>query len=131
MAPEPSWRQKSRPVNLNLFAFRFPVTAIVSILHRLSGVLLFLFVPFLVWVFSLTLSSPDDFVTVQTVLAKPFSRFLVWLFFAGLIYHLFAGIRHLIMDCGIGESWTAGRASAWFVLVLTLLLTMGVGVWLW
>jgi succinate dehydrogenase / fumarate reductase cytochrome b subunit len=104
---------------LNLLTIRFPVTAIVSILHRLSGVVLFLLVPFLVWAFQASLVSPTSFDSVIACLQNPVLKLLLWVFSIALIYHLLAGLRHFVMDFGWGESLQGGRMGAWGVLILT------------
>jgi succinate dehydrogenase / fumarate reductase cytochrome b subunit len=131
MTTEQHSTKKPRPVNLNLFSFHYPITAIASILHRISGVILFLFVPFLVWALNLTLASPDDFSIVQHTLNLPVIKFLVWIFLSGLLYHLLAGMRHLVMDFGIGESLRGGRFGAWAVTILSVVLAILLGLWLW
>lgn len=131
MSTEQPWLQKPRPVNLNLLTIRFPVTAIVSILHRLSGVVLFLFVPFLLWVLNQTLASPDDFTNVQHLLMMPVCKWFIWGFISALIYHLLAGTRHLIMDFGLGESLRAARLSSWLVISIAILFSVALGIWLW
>lgn len=121
----------SRPVNLNLMTMRFPLTAIVSILHRISGFILFLFIPFLLWVFSLSLKSPESLLIVQNYLQTAWVKFLVWVFLSGFTYHLIAGIRHLIMVTGVGESLEGGRWGARITLFLAVVMAIIFGVWLW
>lgn len=120
-----------RPKNLNLFTIRFPIPAIVSILHRVSGVFLFLLLPLLLWMFSLSLSSEQSFTSLRDFLTMPWVKFLVWLFLLPLFYHLIAGIRHLLMDCHIGEEKRSGRWGAILTLLLSLILAFFLGVWLW
>lgn len=122
---------KSRPVNLNLFTIRFPNHAIVSILHRVSGVLIFLCIPALLWLLQVSLRAPEDFMMLQAYLALPIVKLLIWIFLSGLAYHLVAGIRHLIMDMGIGESLAGGRLGANLVLTIATVLIISIGVWLW
>ncbi len=120
-----------RPVNLDLTTMHFPVMAVVSILHRISGILLFLYVPFILWLFDQSLSSSTHFLNIQAAFYEPLMKWLIWLFFAALFYHLVAGIRHLCMDFGIGESLKGGRTGAQFTIGLTIILTLLAGVWLW
>jgi succinate dehydrogenase / fumarate reductase cytochrome b subunit len=114
--------QRSAPVFLNLFRIRFPVGAVTSIAHRLSGLLLFLAFPLLVYWFGLSLRGPEGFTAARAWLDCGWLRLasvvLVW----SLLHHLFAGLRVLLIDIGIGvERWPA-RRSAWTVNVLALLL---------
>ena len=122
---------KQRPVNLNLSTIKFPIPAIVSILHRLSGVLLFLFVPVLLLLLKTSLASEHDYQQIQTLFDNPLLKSFILFGLAGLIYHLLAGIRHLLMDAGIGESLCAGRLSAKIVLILSIVLISLAGYWIW
>lgn len=120
-----------RPVNLNLFTIRFPVTAIVSILHRISGVVLFLMIPVLLWLLNVTLSSPVGFVNVQTVFQSHWVKCVVLGMAAALVYHVFAGIRHLLMDMNIGDSFAVGKVTSYVVIVLTLCVVVYFGFQIW
>jgi succinate dehydrogenase / fumarate reductase, cytochrome b subunit len=122
---------QQRPVNLNLFTIKFPLPAIISILHRASGVFMFLLIPFLLWMLSASLSSPVSFESLQITLMGFGSKFVVWLLLSALLYHLVAGIRHLLMDIGFGESLAAGRVSSKIVLICSIILSILVGIWLW
>ncbi len=123
--------KKTAPVNLNLFTIHFPIPAIVSILHRLSGVLLFLLIPLMLWGFSLSLSSADEFDALVSLFSPPWVKFLLWVGLSAFLYHAVAGVRHLLMDLGIGESLAGGRVSAMLVLAISILLAVLTGIWLW
>ena len=120
-----------RPINLNLFTIRQPLPAIVSLLHRISGLILFLLIPFLLWGFYLSVSSQQNFDDLQQVFTIPWIKFIIWCCLSAFIYHLMAGIRHLLMDIGIGEELKSGRLSAILTIVITLLLIILTGIWLW
>lgn len=120
-----------RPINLNLLTIRFPITAIVSILHRISGFLLFLAIPLFLAIMALTLQSPETFFTVQSCFRHPLIKFLILGFLLALFYHLFAGIRHLLMDAGIAEELKTARWSAGLVIVLAVVFTGLMGIYLW
>lgn len=122
---------KKRPVNLQLTTIRFPATAIVSILHRISGVILFLFLPVMLWILSLSLSSAEGFNALQTCLAAPGMKFILWVMLSALAYHLVAGIRHLLMDFGWGEEKRSGKISAFFAMGLATILVILLGVLIW
>lgn len=122
---------KQRPKNLNLFTIHFPIPAIVSILHRISGVILFLFIPVLLWGLNLSLASQQDFDDLHQLLMQPWVKFIIWGSLAAFIYHFVAGIRHLLMDIHIGETLIAGRITAWATMIISLLLIVLTGVWLW
>lgn len=123
--------KQKRPVNLDLRTIRFPLPAIVSILHRASGVALFLLIPLLLWMLQMSLSSPWTFIQMRDFLSYPLMKIVIFGFLASLIYHLIAGIRHLFMDAHIGDSKAGGRQGAKWVLILSIALTVIVGVWLW
>jgi succinate dehydrogenase / fumarate reductase cytochrome b subunit len=118
-------------MNLNLMTIRFPRTALVSILHRITGVIIFLSLPFLLYILQVSLVSGESFQHLQIFLAKPFNKFLVWFILSAFSYHVLAGIRHLCMDMGMGESLQAGRFSADLVLVLAIISMGSAGFLLW
>lgn len=118
MGRYPADPQPPRPVALSLLHFRFPLPAIASIAHRISGVLLFVSLPAVLWLTDTALSSDEGFARAGMLLSHLLLSPVWALIFAGYIYHLCAGIRHLFMDVGIGESLRSGRLSA--VLVLGL-----------
>ncbi len=120
-----------RPKNLDLLSIRFPLPAIVSILHRMSGVVLFLLIPVVLWAFDASLASRDDFLSISSLLATPFAKFVVWLFLAPFLYHFAAGIRHLLMDLGVGDALKSGRTAAVVTLVSAFLLIILAGIYLW
>lgn len=120
-----------RPVNLDLFSIRFPLPAITSILHRISGAFLFLVVAGLLYLLDLSLDSAAGFAAAAELLAGLPARLLLWLVLTGLAYHLIAGCRHLLMDMGIGESLQGGVLGAYAVLLLSAVAAVGLGVWLW
>jgi succinate dehydrogenase / fumarate reductase cytochrome b subunit len=122
---------KQRPVNLNLFTIKFPLPAIISILHRVSGTLLFLLIPFLLWMLSASLGSPISFNGLQDCFANPLVKIILWLILVALLYHLVAGIRHLLMDWGVGESLSGGRQGSVITLGVTIVLAIIMGIWIW
>lgn len=120
-----------RPINLNLLTISFPITAIVSILHRISGFFLFLVIPVFLALMALTLQSPEAFFTVHTCFVHPVTKFIILGFLLALFYHIFAGIRHLLMDAGVAEELKSARFSAGLVIVLSIALTGLLGIYLW
>ena len=120
----------NRPVNLNLFTIRFPIPAIVSILHRISGVFLFLFIPCALWLLELSLT-PGGFAQIQEWQSGWLVKLLTLGILAAFLYHLVAGVRHLLSDLHIGDTLRAGRLSAQLVFVVSILLVILAGVWLW
>ena len=120
-----------RPVNLDLGSLKYPPMAIASILHRISGLVLFLLLPFMLYFLSLSLRSAESFDSLRLLLTSPCYKLLLWGFCTALIYHLLAGIRHMLMDIGFGEQLNAGRLSAIIVISAAIILTVLLGVWIW
>lgn len=121
----------TRPVNLDLGSLKFPMMAIVSILHRISGVIVFLLIPVLLFLLQTSLQSAAGFHQVTALFSCWLLRLVVWGFLVAIGYHIIAGIRHMLMDAGIGHSLVGGRRGAIIVFVLAALLTIVTGVWLW
>lgn len=117
-----------RPVFLNLLQIRFPVTAITSILHRASGLLLFMLIPLFILALKMSLRSADDFNAVLGAFDSMPVRLLMFILLWAGLQHFLAGIRFLLLDVDIAVTRTAARGSAWFVNVLALLLAVVV-VW--
>ena len=111
----------SRPVFLNLLQIKFPVTAMISIGHRVSGLFMFLSLP--AWLYTMTqaLQSPESFARVAECFSYSSTKVFIFVSILATWYHVFAGVRHLIMDFGFYESLKAARITAFIVLVLTLI----------
>lgn len=122
---------KNRPVNLDLRTIKFPLPAIVSILHRVSGVLIFLSIPILLWMLGQSLESESAFASLKDCLDGFFVTLILWGVLGVLLYHFVAGIRHLMMDMGWGESLEGGAKGAKIVFVAAAVLILFIGVWLW
>ncbi|MAL98339.1 succinate dehydrogenase, cytochrome b556 subunit [Hydrocarboniclastica marina] len=120
-----------RPVNLDLGKFHFPLPAITSILHRISGILIFIGIAFLLYGLDLSLSGEEGFAQVQSILDGFLAKLIVWGILSALAYHLVAGVRHLLMDGGVGESLEGGRLGAKLVVVISVILIVLLGVWVW
>jgi len=126
--------KNNRPTNIGLGSiknYRFPITAISSILHRLSGVYLFILIPFIVWALDISLRSPEGFQCVKHFLTHGFFGVIVWLFLSAISYHLIAGIRHILMDIGIGESLCVAKATSTLVIILGIAVAIIWGIWIW
>ena len=120
--------RKERPQFRNIHItelpnYRLPLAGLVSILHRISGFGLFLLLPFLLYLFELSVKSEITFAYFQGILEKP----LVKLVLLGLIWaymqHFCAGVRHLFMDVHVGIEKDSSRQSAATVLAVSLALT--------
>jgi succinate dehydrogenase / fumarate reductase, cytochrome b subunit len=123
--------KKNRPVNLDISTIKLPITAYVSILHRVSGVFLFAGVAVLLWMLDVSLSSQEGFDQIKAIGSSPVCQFILWVVLAGLAYHTSMGIRHLIMDFGVGESLKGGKIGATTALVVAIVLIVLAGVWVW
>lgn len=122
---------KKRPVNLDIGTIRLPITSYVSILHRVSGVILFFALAIFLWMLEGSLASEQSFNELGAMLANPICQFIIWGSLAALAYHAIAGIRHLIMDFGVGEdSFYAGRNSAWAAVVLSVVVIALLNWWI-
>lgn len=120
-----------RPVNLDIGTMRLPITAWTSIAHRASGVFLFAGMGVLIWMLDASLASPESFAALQDLLSSAVFKLVIWAVMAGLIYHSLAGVKHLIMDLGVGETMEGGSLGAQIVIGLSALLIVLAGVWIW
>ena len=112
---------KKRPVNLDIGTIKLPITSYVSILHRVSGVIMFFAVGIFLWMLESSLASEQSFADLGQLLSNPICQFIIWGSLAALAYHAIAGIRHLIMDFGFGEDdFASGRNSARAAVVLAV-----------
>ena len=106
---------KKRPVFLNLLRIHMPATAILSIGHRISGVLLFLAIPLFLYLFELSLSGQAGFDQVKTFLGSGLIKIVCIVMLWGLIHHLLAGLRFLLLDIHVGMSKSMAKNSAWLI----------------
>ncbi len=119
-----------RPVNLDLSTIKFPITAIVSITHRISGVALLGGILVLMWMLDASLASEESFEELRQTMGNPLVKAVVLVVLAALAYHLVMGIRHMFMDLGIGESLKGGQTSAKLALTLAIVLILAAAGWL-
>ena len=122
---------RKRPKHLNLLQIRLPLPGIVSIMHRASGAVLFLLLPFLLWLFQSSLQSESAFAAFQATVSHPLMKLLLLGLLWGYLHHLCAGLRHLFLDLHIGIGLEAARRSSMAVLAVSLTLTLVIGVKLW
>jgi succinate dehydrogenase / fumarate reductase cytochrome b subunit len=117
------------PVFLNLAQIRFPIGAIASIAHRVAGVLLFIALPVIAFLLDASLRTEAGFSSVRELLSSPLwvvaAAVLLW----ALVHHVLAGVRHLLMDVGVGSELARARASARLVLVAAPALALLLLVW--
>lgn len=122
---------KKRPVNLDIGTIALPITAYISILHRASGVALAVGAGILLWLLDVSLSGEEGFNQVKALFDSFFCKLVVWGVLAALIYHTVAGVRHLVMDSGIGESLEGGQRGARIVLIVSVVLIVLAGALIW
>lgn len=121
--------KKSRPQYSNihitqLFQYRMPLAAWVSILHRISGALMFVLLPFVLYLLEQSLTSESTFDTLRGIVAHPLAKLLILALSWAYLHHFLAGIRHLFMDMHYALSKDGSRHSAASVLVVSLFLTL-------
>jgi succinate dehydrogenase / fumarate reductase cytochrome b subunit len=120
-----------RPLkNLYLPGIHLPVGGVVSILHRLSGVLLVVCLPLILWLLQQSLTDSDHYQRIRAMLATlPFRLFFLLLGIM-LAHHLLAGLRHLLQDIEIGVTREGGRWGAWIVMLVVGLVSVVVSLWM-
>ena len=119
---------EKRPVYLNLFRIRLPTTGIVSFAHRVSGFLLFLAIPFAIYLLDLSVSSSSGYSMSLEYLQQPILQVIVLVLVWALVHHLLAGIRYLLLDLDIGIEKSGSNLSAWIVLIAEICV---VAVYIW
>ena len=115
----------ARPVNINLLKIRLPISALISITHRISGMyVFFITLPLTIYFFKNT-STEISFNAISTLMNDNIilSTF-VYFSFLVFVYHIMTGFRHLLMDIHIGENLKAANASAYLVISLWLLISL-------
>lgn len=121
-----------RPVNLDLSTIRFPLPALTSITHRITGVILFVGLIFGFWALDASLSSPEGFESVRSVLAHNFlAKLIAWGLLSALAFHFVAGMRHLLMDLDIGLELNKAVRMTQITVVASAVLVILAGVWVW
>ena len=121
----------NRPVNLDIGTMRLPITAWASITHRATGVVLFVGMAVLLWLLDASLSGPEGFASVKECLDSFIAKLVIWGLVTALIYHSLAGVKHLIMDFGVGETMEGGIMGARIVIALSVVLSLLAVIWIW
>jgi succinate dehydrogenase / fumarate reductase cytochrome b subunit len=124
-------KPNNRPKNLNLLTIRLPINALVSILHRVTGCVLFLILPLLLSALQWSLSSEQRFAAVINILNSPFTKLMFFGFTWAFFHHFFAGLRHLAMDVHWATTLMKARYTSKAVLVLGVLTAIAVIFKLW
>jgi succinate dehydrogenase / fumarate reductase cytochrome b subunit len=123
--------QKARPKHLNLAVIKFPLPAIVSGLHRISGALLALSIPFMLYALEGSLSSAERFAAFKECIAHPVIKLFLLAVLWAYLHHACAGIRFLMMDIHKGVDLKTARLTAKLVLAVSIALTVIIGVITW
>ncbi|HEY5993734.1 MAG TPA: succinate dehydrogenase, cytochrome b556 subunit [Gallionellaceae bacterium] len=121
----------NHPKFLALHQIRLPLPGVVSILHRASGLLMFLLLPLLLWMLYASLRSIETYTGLVDLQRHPASKLFLLLMLWAFLHHFCAGLRLLAIDVGVGVRLAQARASSKWVLALSLALTALVGVRLW
>jgi succinate dehydrogenase / fumarate reductase cytochrome b subunit len=114
----------NRPVFLDFWHLKLPISGLVSILHRISGVMMVACVPVLAAMFALALSGPEGFAASVTFFDHPLIIIARLLLGWAVLHHLFAGVRHLFLDLGWGVELPVARTTAWTVLVAAVVMVI-------
>ncbi len=104
-----------RPIFMDLLRIRMPVVAVLSFAHRVTGVMLCLLIPFLIYLLDLSLRDAQGYAEALTILASPPVKFMAVILLWGFSHHLLAGIRFLLIDADIGVERDSARRSAWII----------------
>ena len=122
---------RKQPKHLDLLKIRLPLPGWVSILHRISGAMLFLFIPFVLWLLQASLGSAETYAGFKSALSNPLVKLVLFSLVWAFLHHFFAGIRYLALDMHLGIELGLARASSIAVLVASIVLTLLIGVRLW
>lgn len=122
---------KHRPKHLALHLIKLPPSGIVSILHRISGMLLFFALPLLLLMLQYSLRSIETYTQLMNVLAHPIIKLMLIGLLWAFLHHFFAGLRYLAIDVHFLSSLAQSRASSKLVLFVSLILTILIGAQLW
>jgi succinate dehydrogenase / fumarate reductase cytochrome b subunit len=122
---------RRRPKYLNLLRIRLPLPALVSFLHRVTGALLFLAIPFLLVLWQQSLVSAAGFDAARLRFDHPLAKLVLLALLWSYLHHFFAGIRFLFLDLHIGGELPQARITAALALAGSVLVTLLFGIWLW
>lgn len=113
----------------DLMAFRWPLTALSSITHRIAGAVLFVAVAFLLYALQMSLSSEEGFETLKGMMTSPLGKFITWGILSALAYHLVAGIKHFFMDMGMAETLESGKFASQLTFFFAAILIALAAIW--
>jgi succinate dehydrogenase / fumarate reductase cytochrome b subunit len=122
---------KKRPKHLALHKIKLPLPGIVSILHRISGLLLFIALPLMLLMLQYSLNSIETYTELMSILAQPLVKLMLLGLLWAFLHHFFAGLRFLAIDMHLVRDIAGARNSSKAVMVVSLALTVLLGVKLW
>jgi succinate dehydrogenase / fumarate reductase, cytochrome b subunit len=122
---------KKRPKHLALHLIKLPLPGFVSILHRASGLALFLALPLLLWMLQYSLRSIETYTELMELLAQPLAKLLLLGLLWAFLHHFCAGLRYLAIDMHWVSNLAQARNTSWAVMFVSLALTVLLGVRLW
>tara|TARA_B100000614_G_scaffold258289_1_gene280127 strand:+ start:366 stop:740 length:375 start_codon:yes stop_codon:yes gene_type:complete len=120
-----------RPINLDITTIKFPLAAIASILHRITGVILFVGTSVLLYLLQLSLTSEAGFNSALELSNRISVKLVIWALIVCIAYHLIAGLKHLLLDLGFGETKVAAEYGAKILLSSLVFASVLAGVWIW
>ncbi|MDQ1237509.1 MAG: succinate dehydrogenase, cytochrome b556 subunit [Wigglesworthia glossinidia] len=125
--------KNNRPVNLNLFSIKLIKTAIASILHRISGIIIFLFLWLFIYILDLSLYSEQTFNLLQKFFNENFIfKVFLWIISTATIYHAILGIRHILIDFSLlKEDLKTANITANIAFLFTITTSILLGIFLW
>lgn len=118
-------------MNLDLATIKLPLPGFTSIIHRITGLILFVGVAFMLCALDSSLTSEQSFNELKESLQSPLAKFIAWGLVSALLYHFVAGVKHLVMDMGIGETLEGGKLGAQITIVVSTVVIILAGVWIW
>lgn len=123
---------KNRPKNLDLSTISLPIMGVASILHRISAVVIWVGMAFLLPALYFSLKSPEGFNEVKILITQNFmAQFFIWGFLTALGYYIVGGIKHIIQEFGFCETLIGGRIISQVAIGLGLILSMLIAFWIW
>ncbi len=126
------YMKSDRPVNINpLTDYGWPFTALVSITNRVLGIVLFAGVAFGLYLLDMALASEESFAQVTALMQLTLVKTAVLFFIFSLTYHLVAGVKHLLLDFHIGDTFEAAQIGSAIVVISSVTITVIVGINLW
>ncbi|MCF6439957.1 succinate dehydrogenase, cytochrome b556 subunit [Pseudoalteromonas luteoviolacea] len=124
--------RKERPTNLAIQTMALPITAYASILHRVSGVIVWAALVVLLPLLIFAIQSQDNFTTLSALFTENFlAQFIVWGLLTALGYYCLGTVKHIIQEFGYFEELASGCMISRVAIGLGIVLSVGIGVWIW